>query len=224
MPITNFVPRLEWDYHVQAPLETMGSSWNSGEFQGYPGNPWWFSCVDNPYTPPGGTSGYNIYESGVLGEGYGVPNCTAYAYGRYAEARGEWANLPMGNAGQWWGDVDSSFQKGSTPALGAVVCYDEYGSAGHVAIVEQINQDGSIVTSNSGYKRPRPYSSQNPWYFWTATVYPSDNYLETGWMSPSDWGFQGFIYNDGAGPGPGPGPTPGTRKGMPLWMMLRRLP
>lgn len=28
----------------------------------------------------------------------------------------------------------------------------------------------------------------------------------------------------GPGPGPGPGPTPGTRKKMPLWMMLRRLP
>ena len=135
-------------------------------------NPWWYS------------SGNPFYVAG-----YGLPNCTCYSYGRYAEARGDWAALPTGNGGDWY-DAATSFNRGSVPQLGAVVCYKSPSGQwdGHVAIVEVINSDGSIVTSNSAYQGT---------YFWTATVYPGDNYLEW-WMKPPyrDYVCQGFIYND----------------------------
>ena len=44
------------------------------------GNPMWYS--QNPF-----------YQSG-----YGMPNCTCYAWGRYWEITGERPNLPTGNA------------------------------------------------------------------------------------------------------------------------------
>ena len=49
------------------------------------GNPWWYSND-------------NIFYAA----GYGLPNCTCYSYGRYAEARGDWADLPSGNGGDWY--------------------------------------------------------------------------------------------------------------------------
>ena len=139
---------------------------------GMAGNPWWYS------------SG-NVYYAA----GYGLPNCTCYAYGRYAEVRNAFAALPTGNGGDWY-DAATGFQRGSEPQLGSVICYTSPSQQwdGHVAIVEVINGDGTIVTSNSAYGGT---------YFWTATVDVNDGYLEA-WMKPPsrDYVCQGFIYND----------------------------
>lgn len=133
-------------------------------------NPWWYS------------NGNVFYSAG-----YGLPNCTCYAYGRYAEIRNAFAPLPTGDAGEWY-DAATSFSRGQTPKLGAVVCYgdDNQTNPGHVAIVEVINSDGSIVTSNSAY---------NSTYFWTETVTASSNYTPT-WAVNRGYHLQGFIYND----------------------------
>lgn len=84
-------------------------------------------------------------------------NCTAYAYSRMAELLGKKpTGLPTSNAENWY--QDSKFKKGSTPKLGAIICWKKgkihNGSdgAGHVAVVERINSDGSILISESGYK------------------------------------------------------------------------
>lgn len=143
---------------------------------GMANNPWWYS------------SG-NIYYA----SGYGLPNCTCYAYGRYAEIHGEFAALPSGDGGQWY-DAAIGFNRGSTPKLGAIACYKSRSGqyAGHVAVVEVINDDGSIITSNSAY---------NGTYFFTNTVYASDGYV-AGWMTTNrDYYCQGFIYNDAGGTG-----------------------
>ena len=142
--------------------------------EGISGNPWWYS------------SGNVFYASG-----YGMPNCTCYAYGRFAEIRNAFAALPTGDAGSWY-DAVVGFNKGRWPRLGAVACYaSESGKyAGHVAIVEVINEDGSIVTSNSAYRGT---------YFWTETVTPADGYC-SDWMKRNrDYYCQGFIYNDAVG-------------------------
>lgn len=118
--------------------------------------------------------------------GYGLPNCTCYAWGRFweiSDPNGTKANkptLPTGDAGEWFGTV-KGYEKGSVARLGAVICWsDNNGGAGHVAIVEQIKSNGDIVTSNSAY---------NSTFFYTSEISKSNGY------NTSSKTFQGFIYN-----------------------------
>lgn len=169
-------------------------------------NPWWYS------------NGNVYYQSG-----YGLPNCTCYAYGRWGEIRNAF-NPDL--SGDYHGDAkyfwtrSPNLQKGQVPQLGAVACYgtydDDYG--GHVSVVEEIDEtNGSITTSNSAY---------NGAYFWTDTCYVSDNYLPA-WCQPSSpsysrpYYFQGFIYLDGYVP---PTPPPSHRRKSKWWMYLRYYP
>ena len=127
--------------------------------------------------------------------GYGLPNCTCYAWGRFWEIGGGRPSLCTFDAEEWWGYSDG-YERGQTPKLGAVICWragsvtTDADGAGHVAIVEKINADGSIVTSESGW------GSSSLW--WTKTRTNSD-----GNWSGGDSIFQGFIYHplnfDGSG-------------------------
>ena len=79
--------------------------------------------------------------------GLGMPNCTAYAYGRAYEILGRDPELCNGNAGRWWGHniATGKYAYGSEPRLGAIACWDNFdGNNGHVAVVEAI--DGDRVT------------------------------------------------------------------------------
>lgn len=176
------------------------------------------------YTPPGNWFAANGYAPGY-GITYPNGNCTWYAYGRYAEVRGAFANLPLGDAGTWYENATSfnrgDFSQGAQPQLGAIICFKDSvnpsSHPGHVTVVEQINSDGSIVVSQSGYS-----TSGGNTYFWTATVRRENQYRE-GWYTAGGRNYycQGFIYNDNVSP-PVP-PTPVyTKKKMPLWMYLRR--
>lgn len=152
---------------------------------GIQGNPYWYDY--NPFTQAG----------------FPLPNCTAYCWGRWYEIQGQYPELPLGNANTWWRDALNMGKKtGQTPKLGAIIV-TWYSDGGHVAIVEQINSDGSIVTSNSGWPDD---------FFWIETLYPSNGYIAS-WM-PDEAYFQGFIYLDisPSGPGPNPNPGPGTRR------------
>lgn len=117
--------------------------------------------------------------------GYGLPNCTCYAWGRFWEISDKEGNgsnkptLPTGDAGEWYPNV-TGYEKGQTAKLGAVICWSKTGEAGHVAIVEQILENGDIVTSNSAY---------NSTFFYTKTIYKADGY------DFGNYQFQGFIYN-----------------------------
>lgn len=126
---------------------------------------------------------YYYEDNPFFKNGYGMPNCTTYAWGRWYELMGKKSNLHTGNAENWYLKSDG-YQRGQIPKLGAVACWakgnvrDESDGAGHVAIVEKINSDGSIVTSNSAWK------STN---FFLKT-YPKGYYKE-------EYEFQGFIYS-----------------------------
>lgn len=179
-----------------------------------PPSPW--------YTPPGNWFAANGYAPGY-GITYPNGNCTWYAYGRYAEVRNAFASLPLGDAGTWYDNATSfnrgDFSLGAQPQLGAIVCFKSLSGTypGHVTVVEQINQDGTIVVSQSGYS-----TSGGNTYFWTATVSRNNQYRESWYTSGGrDYYCQGFIYNDNITPPTPPTPTPTTRKKMPLWMMLR---
>lgn len=142
-------------------------------------NKYWY--VDNP-----------LYTAG-----FGLPNCTCYAWGRWYELMGEKPNnLSLGDAGKWY-DYNAAggyYGYGSEPALGAIACWQEPGEAGHVAVVEQINDDGSFVISQSGYYRPiAEYPPDTKNYFWTSVV--DGTTKMASWMTT--YVFQGFIYCPG---------------------------
>lgn len=88
--------------------------------------------------------------------------------------------LSRGNAEVWYPNTIDGYQRGSTPKLGAVICWYSTQSGGHVAIVEKINNDGSILCSNSAYGGSR---------FYMTTLTPPNYYMG------SAYSFQGFIYN-----------------------------
>ena len=113
-----------------------------------------------------------------------LPNCVGYAWGRFMEILGSTPKLSRGNAEDWYNYTQDGYKRGKTPKLGAVICWrkgetgNENDGAGHVAIVEKINSDGSIVISQSGYNSSR---------FWISTI--AKDYTLQGYV------FQGFIYN-----------------------------
>ena len=116
--------------------------------------------------------------------GYGMPNCTAYAYGRILELEGKIPDgLAYGNAENWYVGT-TKLKKGQTPKLGAIACwrkgktYNEKDGAGHVAPVEDVYDDGSIVCSNSAYKGTNFYM----------------RHIEKGYNYNEEYEFQGFIY------------------------------
>lgn len=83
--------------------------------------------------------------------GYGMPNCTAYAWGRAYEILGSKPNLSLGNANQWWGYNAGKYASGKTPRVGSVVCWGSPagGGYGHVAVVEEVNGDTLTISESS---------------------------------------------------------------------------
>ena len=113
--------------------------------------------------------------------GFGLPNCTCYAWGRRGEITGEAPSTSLGDAETWfdWNKANNAYPYGQTPKLGAIAVWKYAdGGAGHVGIVEQINSDGSVVISNSA-------NGGSIFYHMTLS-------------QPYEWSdnsiFQGFIY------------------------------
>jgi hypothetical protein len=85
-----------------------------------------------------------------------LPNCVGYCWGRWYELLGIRPKLSKGNAENWW-DAKDGYPRGQTPKLGSVICWrkglahNASDGAGHVAIVEEIYPDGSILVSASAY-------------------------------------------------------------------------
>jgi len=137
------------------------------------------------YNAPSQDEYYYSAEGNLYAEyGWPMPNCAAYAWGRVYEITGVKPTVNPGHAKSWFGT--GGYATGWEPALGAVMCWNG-GSMGHVAVVEAINDDGTVVVSES-------HSSGG--YFNTAVL------RDDG----SDYvGFQGYIYTNGM---PVPRPTP----------------
>lgn len=138
-------------------------------------------------TAPEESNTYYYADNPFHQSGYGLPNCTCYAYGRFWElAGGSRPSLSLRNAENWYGHSDG-YARGQTPKLGAVICWrkgqagDSSDGAGHVGIVEAVNADGTIVTSESAY---------NGYLFRTKTRSNDGN-----WGGGSAYTFQGFIYH-----------------------------
>lgn len=184
------------------------------------GNPYYNTPSVGGYNPciignvPQGASSSN--RTGTPGMNV-LPNCVGYATGRFNEI-GNWGSckyLGNTNAEMFWAMYSAKLGRSSEPSLGACIVWqsglsptssseevdtDEYGvyGPGHVAIVEKINTDGSIVVSQSGWSGSA---------FWRATHYKGSdgNWIEGddyNWMTKSFLGrrvpkykFLGFIRN-----------------------------
>lgn len=86
---------------------------------------------------------------------------------------------------------------------------EDHGGAGHVAIVEEINeQTGEITCSNSEYQGR---------YFFITYITPVNNKYDWG----TNYAFQGFIYNPFITPTP-PTPTEIKKRKFP-WAIYSRI-
>ena len=144
---------------------------------GMRGNPYWYSR--NPF-----------YQAG-----YGLPNCTCYAWGRFwenADVNGDFSNRPnlsTGNAEDWF-NYNDGYERGNIPALGAIACYadGQFSGDGHVCVVEEIDlENNRCLVSESAY---------NGYYF------RANHYIGIdGSYGYGGYRFQGFIYNPYSGGG-----------------------
>ena len=153
--------------------------------------------------PEKGNPYYNRIQNGGYGTsipGYPLQagltclsNCVGHAAARFNEIGGygkwKYLNYPP-NAEDF---IDAARAQGlqisQTPSLGAIIVWakgkthNSSDGAGHVAVVEKINSDGSIITSESGYNCSNP--------FWTTKRYNTNG----NWGNGSAYKFIGFIVN-----------------------------
>lgn len=150
----------------------------------------------DPYWTKTTYGGYNqqILGSPSAWSGSVLANCTGYVHGRWMELGGATSeyNLSNGNANTYWGHADG-YERGQEPRLGAVLCLGG-GSYGHVAIVEEIFDNGDIMVSESNYGRA---------VFEYVRRYKSTGYKRSG---GTVGGFQGFIYHPNISPPTPPAP------------------
>ena len=129
---------------------------------------------DNKYWVHTSKGGLNscllIKENSVL------PNCVGYTWGRAYEILKSKPKLSRANADKWY-HYNDGYKRGMEPKLGAIACWKNKNGGGHVAVVEKILNDKSIITSNSNYKGK---------YFFLLTIKPPYN--------TKNMIFQGFIY------------------------------
>ena len=138
-----------------------------------------------------------------------LANCVGYASGRFNEI----INIARDTTGCTYKTLNcnavgfkeraeaAGLKTGSTPRRGAIMCWGKDGGAGHVAIVEAVNNNNSVYTSESGYGSTA---------FWNQTRTNSNG----KWGCGNGYYFRCFIYLpddvqnliDGA---PAPAPTPG---------------
>ena len=105
---------------------------------------------NNPYYIHTSYGGLNscIHISG----GSCLPNCVGYAWGRAYEILGTIPNLARTNANTWYSyNINNGYYAyGSTPKVGAIMCWTGGTEGGHVAVVEKI-ENGVITISESNY-------------------------------------------------------------------------
>lgn len=130
----------------------------------------WSWCIDGSPTCPG----RNV-----------LSNCVGYACGRFNEIIGEMRYPRFCCNAEDFTDIANQYGLpiSSTPVVGGIMVWEGLGSlAGHVAIVERIDNANQIYTSESGW---------NCDYFWNATR-TNDN---GNWGMNGNYRFKGCIVN-----------------------------
>lgn len=144
-------------------------------------------AAETGYTPrltaPSKSNGYYYSNKNIFYSiGYGMPNCTAYAWGRAYELLGTAPKLSVDSAHYWWNYNKSNnyYPSGQTPKPGAIACWNNpYG--GHVAVVEKIT-DTTVTLSHSEW-------AGRTFYLTEFSVGDKN-----GGVYSSGWSFYGYIY------------------------------
>jgi len=125
-----------------------------------------------------GNGGYN--KCLKISGNYVLHNCVGYAYGRFMEKNGLTScKLSAADAKKWYGHTSDGYKRSKTPVAGAVICWTN-SKWGHVAIVEEVYEDGSIMISQSGYTAKK---------FWTQKLkkgYKLSGYTLQGFILPPE--------------------------------------
>lgn len=144
-----------------------------------------------------------------------LANCVGYASGRFNEI----INIARETTGCTYTTLNcnavgfkeraeaAGLKTGFTPRRGAIMCWGKEGAAGHVAIVERVNNSNSVYTSESGWGSSA--------IFWNSTR--SNN--NGRWGIGAGYYFRCFIYLpddvqkaiDAEEPTPTPQPTPSDK-------------
>lgn len=144
-----------------------------------------------------------------------LANCVGYASGRFNEI----INIARETTGCTYTTLNcnavgfkeraeaAGLKTGSTPRRGAIMCWGKEGGAGHVDIVERVNNSNSVYTSESGWGSSA--------IFWNSTR--SNN--NGRWGIGAGYYFRCFIYLpddvqkaiDAEEPTPTPQPTPSDK-------------
>lgn len=161
-----------------------------------------------------GSGGWNTCIKGnpLYAPANALANCVGYASGRFNEI----INIARDTSGCTYKTLNcnavgfkerteaAGLKTGSTPRRGAIMCWGKEGGAGHVAIVERVDSNNQVYTSESGWGSSA--------IFW--------NQIRTNnngrWGSGSAYYFRCFIYLpddvqkliDGGSPAPTPTPGP----------------
>ena len=154
----------------------------------------------DPYWTKTTNGGYNEQ---ILGnqvnrpwDGSVLPNCTGYVHGRFMEIGNQHYDydpsiLPWSDAASYF--VNSSLEKGQDPQLGACMVWGV--GHGHVAIVEEIIDSDTVITSESDYGDEKHGGT----VFVTRTRRRGWNW---GYYSGYSRAFLGFLYHPGISPEP----------------------
>ena len=158
--------------------------------------------------PEAGNKYYNtVLNGGYSGAIVGKPtdkgcnvlaNCVGYAAGRFNEIIGQdkfvYFKYPPNAEDFYDTAVSQGLKVGKEPKLGAIIVWAKGKTwtsgdgAGHVAVVEEIKSDGSIITSESGYGCTNP--------FWTTHRYKGNG----NWGAGTEYRFLGFVYQPETAP------------------------
>ncbi len=101
--------------------------------------------------------GFNDCVAGSDGPPSVLPNCTGYVHGRVMEIRNHNADdsgLSFGNGVTYWTASSADWIREQNPSLGAILCYDSVSGFGHVAVVEEVIDNDTVVVSESDYGDP----------------------------------------------------------------------
>lgn len=106
-------------------------------------------------------STYNLFTSSTYNPycpNYAMPNCTCYAFGRRYEIEKTRPNLSPNDAYKWWeyNITNHAYMHGQTAQLGAVAVWGNgttpaNSTVGHVAVVEEIYENGDYLISESAW-------------------------------------------------------------------------